>query len=852
VVDLPTAVSDELIKRVHHAAPPPPEDPEERVAEIDDAADATRLAFVAAAPRIAGGTGVGFATAAVNPWPHQLAIARQAVDTFPRSYLLADQVGLGKTIEAGLILRELLVSGRANTALLLVPASVIRQWQEELDEKFALTIPRYDSGRFTIRRAGVDEDLPDPGGNPWSAFPVLLASSHLARRRNRREEIISAGPWDIVLVDEAHHARRSGSKATDSPNTLMALLGTMALNRSWKALYLASATPMQMNPHEAWDLLDLLGLTPRWGESAETFTRYYSELRENPEARQWEFLRRMSEDYFSDAAPDPVLTTQVKSELGLAGSKPIRDFHHNGLSSEARSNLDQRTFTFLDEWLRRHTPMRERVFRTTRTTLRHYKEDGLLDAAAVIPIRHVKDRFIDFSAEEAALYDRIEAYISKYYDAYMSGPGINKPLGFIMTIYRRRLTSSFLAIQRSLERRRNVLVGNAAASGLLDADDIVALESTALFDVANLPDDKVDLVAEVAELDSFIDELAHRPPDESKMTYLRNELHDAFHGLHDTAIIFTQYGDTMDYIRNQLVPVYGDRVACWSGAGGERWDAEAKTWQPVSKAELKRLFREGKEVKILIGTDSMSEGLNLQTCGLLINYDMPWNFMRVEQRIGRVDRIGGRPEIDIRNFFYTGSIEEQIYTGIVSDMDWFEDIVGPAQPVLGQVEDVIERVAMQLPNADRDQAVLDEIAAIRVAIEEAKARAVTIDDVGRTAAVGEQSVELPAIDLDGLEQVLTRARPAADLFHPHPTIPGAYLIEHASGKASVSFRRSVVDEHPGEVRLLTYGTTELDGLLSGLQPNENQQFLVNGISVEQLGELERVLNASAIDGTATE
>jgi hypothetical protein len=308
----------------------------------------------------------------------------------------------------------------------------------------------------------------------------------------------------------------------------------------------------------------------------------------------------------------------------------------------------------------------------------------------------------------------------------------------------------------------------------------------------------------------------------------------------------------MDYIRNQLVPVYGDRVACWSGAGGERWDAEAKTWQPVSKAELKRLFREGKEVKILIGTDSMSEGLNLQTCGLLINYDMPWNFMRVEQRIGRVDRIGGRPEIDIRNFFYTGSIEEQIYTGIVSDMDWFEDIVGPAQPVLGQVEDVIERVAMQLPNADRDQAVLDEIAAIRVAIEEAKARAVTIDDVGRTAAVGEQSVELPAIDLDGLEQVLTRARPAADLFHPHPTIPGAYLIEHASGKASVSFRRSVVDEHPGEVRLLTYGTTELDGLLSGLQPNENQQFLVNGISVEQLGELERVLNASAIDGTATE
>ena len=145
------------------------------------------------------------------PKPFQEAAVHAALATFAdptgrRRFLVADEVGLGKTIEAGLILRELLVSGRASTALLLVPASVIRQWQEELDEKFSLLVPRQEGGRFFTRRAGIDQELPGPGGNPWEAFPVLLASSHLARRRDRRAEILAGGPWDVVLVDDAPDA----------------------------------------------------------------------------------------------------------------------------------------------------------------------------------------------------------------------------------------------------------------------------------------------------------------------------------------------------------------------------------------------------------------------------------------------------------------------------------------------------------------------------------------------------------------------------------------------------------------------------------------------------------------------
>lgn len=847
VIDLPEAIADELVARIKgKSVPPPARDPEEETPTELKAEDALRLAFAASAPTIDGGSGVGFATAGVEPWPHQLSIAQRVVDTFPRSYLLADEVGLGKTIEAGLILRELLVSGRASTALVLVPASVLRQWQEELDEKFALRLPRLERGSFWTRD---DEEIPTGASSPWAAFPVVLASSHLARRRDRKEQILSSGPWDVVLVDEAHHARRRGSKPTDTPNTLLALLQAMKASRSWRALYLASATPMQMYPHEAWDLLELLGLVGRWAESATAFVEYYSELRQPFPNRQWRLLERLSADFFADPAAhaDPVLDAEVRRALGLAGSSIIRRFHQNGLTQDAAREVGSGKQHWFDEWLRTHTPMHDRVFRTTRTVLRHYKAEGLLAADATIPHRDVRDRFIPMTPDENAMYDRIETYISRYYDSYLTGPANQKPLGFIMTIYRRRLTSSFEAIDRSLRRRREVLLGNASAQALLDPDDLATLEYSTLLDIGDLPDAKRQLITEANELADFLSELANRPPDESKMTYLHGELEDAFTGGHDTVIIFTQYTDTMEYVRSQLTPWYGSRVMCYSGRGGERWDVGTKSWQPIPKSEVKRLFREGREVKILIGTDSLSEGLNLQTCGKLINYDMPWNFMRVEQRIGRVDRIGGRPKVEVSNYFYKDTVEEQIYHGISDDYDWFTDIVGPAQPVLGQVESAIERVAMRSPGADRDAMVANSVQAIRAAIEEAQARSVTLSDLGGVPGISD--ARLPAIDLPGLERVLLSAQATAQFFRPHPLVAGAYFLDLPSAKAPVTFRRTVLDEHAPDIALLTYGMPLLEELFrqAGVAAFELPRS-DSGEPVHSLEELEQLIARRLVAG----
>jgi Helicase conserved C-terminal domain len=611
---------------------------------------------------------------------------------------------------------------------------------------------------------------------------------------------------------------RLRSKPTDTPNSLLALLQEMKSKGSWKALYLASATPMQMHAHEAWDLLQLLGLTPRWGSSAEAFVRYYYQLRESFGDRDWEFLKRMSEDFFSDPGvqPEPVLDGQVREALGMAGSRPIRKFHKDGLTKDSAESLSGDARRWFDEWLRHHTPTRERVFRTTRAVLRHYKAEGILPRGATIPAREVRDRFIPFSPSEEELYERIERYISRFYDAYMTGPKAQKPLGFIMTVYRRRLTSSFLAIERSLRRRREVLLGAASAQALLDPDDLAALEASTLFEFDDLPGVGKGVAEEARELGNFLAELAKRPPDESKMTYLHNELEEAFRSGHETAIVFTQYTDTMDYLRRQLIPWYGSKVVCYSGKGGERYDPTRNTWTSLTKTEVKNLFREGHEVKILIGTDSLSEGLNLQTCGKLINYDMPWNFMRVEQRIGRVDRINGKPIVEVSNYFYSGTVEEQIYSGIRRDYDWFQDVVGPAQPVLGQVESILEDVAMTAPGDRRDSLVQDKILAIRESIEQAKARAVSLQDIGRTPEPS--ALDRPAIDLPGLERVLLGVAASAKLFTPHESIAGAYWLRLLGTSRPVTFRRAVLDAAAPTVRLLTYGAAEMNELLRTLQP----------------------------------
>lgn len=846
VIDLPEAVREHLIEHAPETAPftpvgavpfyKPPASAEGDDDEFDAEQAWEELIALRDAPTESPWTGVGSAWA--QPLPHQAELINRVVSTYPRGYLFADEVGLGKTVEAGMVLRELFTSGRAKKALLLVPASVMKQWQEELHEKMNLDVARFDKGAFIDR---FDEPIPvDSNANPWSAFPIVLASSHLARRRDRRDQLFDAGPWDVVLVDEAHHARRRGSKPTDTPNSLLALLQEMRDKEMWRALYLATATPMQMHPHEAWDLISLLGLKGRWGVSAEDFIRYFKLLSIDPMHRHWDLLCQMLEDYFSDpqAQRDADLEQEVDDALGWTGAYVVTALAGNPPSADLKANFPSETSEWMDKWLRRHTPMRDRVFRNTRKTMRRYQAAGIIPDDVVIPYRHVKDEFIRLEQNERRLYERIEEYIRRHYNAYMSEVG-NQALGFIMTVYRRRLTSSFEAIKRSLRRRLVVLEDGKNLAELLTDDDNIDVEGS-LFEPEAFDTRADRLRDEIAELKSFVQDLDSITGEDSKASKLVTDVTEALN-TYSSVVVFTQYADTMEYVRERLLAAGYRRLGCYSGRGGEIYDSVSSTWADVTKSEIKQKFRSG-ELEVLIGTDSMSEGLNLQTSGRLINYDMPWNLMRVEQRIGRVDRIGASyKDIRISNYFYAETVEEQVYKGIAEDYGDFTDIVGDAAPVLANVEKAIERLAL---TAHTETDIESEVGEIRQQVENIKNEPVRDDDLGERVdeerSVKEPPLLVGAVTPGDLERVLTTNGLTRSRFEPDDSDSKVYRlaavveatralsfdenngvrgVEEYFGPASdfrlrVTFDRIAWDES-GDASLifLTYGTPELAGLL---------------------------------------
>lgn len=846
VIDLPTAVRKHLIEHAPEAPPLPPgvalppselpEPDDEDAVEFDVEAAWDELVALRDAPTESPWTGVG--TAWAEPLPHQAELINRVVSTYPRGYLFADEVGLGKTVEAGMVLRELFTSGRAKKALLLVPASVMKQWQEELHEKMNLDVPRFDKGIFVDR---YDQPIAvDPNANPWSAFPIVLASSHLARRRDRRRQILDAGPWDVVLVDEAHHARRRGSKPTDTPNSLLALLQEMRDREMWRALYLATATPMQMNPHEAWDLISLLGLKGRWGVSAEDFIRYFKLLSIDPMNRHWDLLCAMLEDYFADpqAERDADLEQEIDEALGWTGGYVVTALAGNPPSADLKAKFPNETSEWMDKWLRRHTPMRDRVFRNTRKTMRKYQAAGIIAEEVVIPHRHVKDEFIPLEPNERRLYDRIEEYIRRHYNAYMAEGG-NQALGFIMTVYRRRLTSSFEAIKRSLRRRLSVLEDGKNLAELLTDDDNVDVEGS-LFEPEAFDTRADRLRDEIVELKSFLQDLESITGEDSKASKLVADVTKALN-TYSSVVVFTQYADTMDYVRERLITAGYRRLGCYSGRGGEVYDVESGSWTEVTKSEIKTMFRSG-ELEVLIGTDSMSEGLNLQTSGRLINYDMPWNLMRVEQRIGRVDRIGAAyKDIRISNYFYADTVEEQVYKGIAEDYGDFTDIVGDAAPVLANIEKAIERLALTGRPTPSD--IESEVGDIRQQVEDIKNEPVGNDDLGEPAEesrVKEPPQLVGATGPEDLERMLTANGLSRAAFEVDDQRPGVYRLKPPAQRLSklsfndldgvrdieeyfapspvealpVTFDRATWDESDdASLVFLTYGTPELAALL---------------------------------------
>ena len=656
-------------------------------------------AFIREAPARSDGARVGEATAAVTPWPHQVRAFERLYARWPPKLLIADEVGLGKTIQAGMLLRQAWLARRARRILILAPKAVLRQWQIELREKFNLNWPIYDGRTLSWYRSpalrGAYERRVEP--REWHREPVVIASSHLLRRRDRAAVLLQeAEPWDLVVLDEAHHARRraAGSAREGGANALLRLM--RGLKERADGLVLLTATPMQMHPVEVWDLLNLLGLPPEWTDDA--FLRFFDDLAQpspppaalDRMARLFQAVERTYGAALSEAAARLTGLTRLKTNKVL---RALRD--EAGIPRRRLETPERRAAL---EILRTHTPIRHLISRHTRALLRRYHEAGMLSTA--IARRQVDDRFIEMTAAERELYAAVEGYIAGTWN--QAAAAERSAVGFVMTIYRRRLASSFQALRTTLERHLE-MIRNGAALSLSALDEDAPDDETAdeLLDAEEMAEREREALAaeERSDIEHLLARIRLLPPD-SKCERLLEVVAELRRDGYDQVMVFTQYTDTMDVLRDRLGTGGGSRMMCFSGRGGEVPSADG-TWRTIGRDEAKRRFRD-READVLLCTDAAAEGLNFQFCGALINYDMPWNPMRVEQRIGRIDRVGQtHAAIRIVNLHYEGTVETDVYRALRNRIGLFETVVGRLQPILSELPRAIARAV--LPDSARPE-----------------------------------------------------------------------------------------------------------------------------------------------------
>ena len=328
-------------------------------------------------------------------------------------------------------------------------------------------MPRFDGSKFLDLD---DTSSPTNDANPWDTHPLMLAGSQLAKRADRREQILQSQGWDLLVVDEAHHARRKDFKERIyRPNRLLGLLSDLQEANKVTGLLLMTATPMQVHPLEVWDLLRLLGLGGKWGADEENFLDYFAETRKSFDEVDWEFVFDLLRDNLETGGElDANFAAQMESELGLVKWSMLKALPHQpGQRTQTIKQLGAGARSGIKEMARLHTPLRRYIYRNTRTLLREYQRKGILKEN--VPTRRPKIERVPMSDEEFSLYQRIEDYISNFYAKYEAE---RRGLGFIMTVYRRRLTSSFYAVRCSLERRLKFLKGELEPEKVVDEDDV--------------------------------------------------------------------------------------------------------------------------------------------------------------------------------------------------------------------------------------------------------------------------------------------------------------------------------------------------------------------------------------------
>ena len=545
-------------------------------------------------------------SARIDLLPHQIVLTHRIATASPRRYLIADEVGLGKTIETALILRELASRGELNRALMVVPAGLVNNWHRELNEVFNLDFEVF----------GSEGDITDRKTNAFARHDRLIASLDTLKRPARIKRLLDAPRWDLVVFDEAHHltAYRTSGKVRKTENYKLA----EALKDHTRDLVLLSATPHQGNHFQFWMLIQLLNPT-LFGNS--------EEMLENRHRLNTVMFRR------------------TKADACQPDGSPL----------------------FARRWV--HT------------------ESFLM------------------GQEEQQFYERLREYLEEGFDLARRQGSKGRALGFLMAIFQKIAASSFAAVRRTLKRRLLMLTLHEAllrdqeldiegrerriaearaliheefgfsydSIGRSEADRVLATLKYRL--VKKLDEEALEMAsdpygseysAEHAEdVASSVVEL-HLPEERLRIGDLLNifpqqretkvqKLLDGMGTLwrqnpDEKIVVFATYLGTVELLAQEIDQVFPGQgvVVLRGGDHGAKLAAE-------------RRFRLKDGPRVLICTAAGREGINLQFARVLFNFDLPWNPMDMEQRIGRIHRYGQNHTAQVYNLVLSDTIEGRIF-----------------------------------------------------------------------------------------------------------------------------------------------------------------------------------------------
>ena len=595
--------------------------------------------------------------------------------------LLADEVGVGKTLSlaAGALISCLLEDG---PVLILCPATLTMQWQVELDDKLGIPSVVWSSTKkLWLDHRGHEIRVRGPEDIARCPSQIAIVSTGLIFHNSEEREHLLKRKYGTVILDEAHKARRRGGLGNrdNEPTNLLDFM--LKIGSRTRHLLLGTATPIQTDVRELWDLLRVLSGDAEFVLGRETFGRWRDIDQALPlvkgetdvpdEREAWEWVR--------DPLPpanEHALFANLRLQLGRPEDRflAVRGFGSLGfVEKQTLAEALGRGFFSEHNPIVRHTVLRRRRTLEEAQLLERIGVDVHPDPEAPAGTYHglnleglglITNHAFDLAYQAAEAYTEALRHRSR-------------AAGFMKTLLLQRICSSFAS-------------GRATAAKLRRREALEEEEAQRQMEgvLEGMTSD------EASYLDTIVEELSRpeaRDPKTGAVTHFLTEHEsDGKTWLEHGCIIFSQYYDTVRALAAALTErLPGEAIAIYAGAGrsGMHRDGDFAT---VEREEIKAAVRRH-EVRLLVATDAACEGLNLQALGTMINVDLPWNPSRLEQRLGRIKRIGQRRQsVDMLNLVYHDTQDERVYAALSQRMrdrfdifgslpdtiddDWIEDI----------------------------------------------------------------------------------------------------------------------------------------------------------------------------------